>query len=45
MAIGGVRLLTKTGGKSGDWSAPPPADIGVTGKSATAASTSRGSTG
>ena len=27
MAIGGIRLLTKTGGKSGDWRAQPPADI------------------
>jgi cyclic pyranopterin phosphate synthase len=28
MTIGGIGLLTKTGGKSGDWSASPPADIG-----------------
>jgi len=27
MTIGGIRLMTKTGGKSGDWSAEPPADI------------------
>ena len=24
MQIGGIRLLSKTGGKSGDWKAPPP---------------------
>ncbi len=28
MTISGIRLLTKSGGKSGDWSAEPAADIG-----------------